>query len=453
MAHATPASFAFHVFHRIMFNSIVDEMMAQDMEVVMGGGRDNFQSRKTMNAGKFHDGKSIEDPGDDRDLIAEAKANGYTYAATVDELLGVDARNTDKLLGIFHANNGLVQERNNPPADQPHLSQMTDKGLEVLANEEDGFFLMVEGGQIDWAAHANDLDNTIGETLAFDDAVKAALDFQAKNPDTLVVVTADHETGGLDFDTRTGEATWSSGDHTAAMVKVMAEGPGAELFQGDMDNTDIARNIAQVLDLSKPLVIQQEDAVTGAPTIFTVTTMGLPVADAKITVKSGINNTLTVLTANANGQAGYIFAKEGNYTVSASKGGYTDAETITVASMKPAAGDASIGLTIKDGKQQTVTGNLKAGQQYYLTWEGKKNSNGNLSGLSILQVTQGSQPLFLNAAKGLTVSDDQETEYSVLFQPTKKGNMTVQGFFWNDWSGSASWQSFANPVEQTIIVE
>jgi alkaline phosphatase len=113
----------------------------------------------------------------------------------------------------------------------------------ILDNDPDGFFLMVEGGLIDWACHAHDLPDTVWETIEFDNAVQEVLDWAQGRTDTLIIVTADHETGGLSVVANNGAdeyptVTWSTGGHTGANVPVYARGPNADLIYGVMDNTD-----------------------------------------------------------------------------------------------------------------------------------------------------------------------------------------------------------------------
>jgi alkaline phosphatase len=451
IAHATPAGFASHVTHRNQFNKITaqyfDNFAAKGnpIEVLMGGGQENFDDRAAY---YNRTGKSSGDDNDTRDLLGEFVAQGYQYAGNASDLSSASG---NKLLGLFHPNNGLAQEVDRPAGcTEPHLVDMTAKAMEVLAKDSDGFFLMVEGGQIDWASHANDFDNNIGETVAFDDAVKAALDFQTTHPDTLIIVTADHETGGLTYN-GPGNYSWSSGDHTAAMVPIMAEGPGAELFSGAFDNTDIARKIAQLINLDKPLVLQHADAAAGQPTGFTVTSMGLPVADAKVTVKKGVNNTLATLTTDGSGQVSYTFKDAGDYSVFVTKEGYSDSGLITLSIGTATTGATISDLSVLDGNQQPVSGALTHGTQYYLKWKARKNSDGSLPGLAIVEALYGSQPVFLNAAS-LQVAGGQDTEYSVLFQPSASGAYTIKGLYWSGWSNSASWQSLADPVEASINV-
>ena len=120
---------------------------------------------------------------------------------------------------------------------QPTLAEMTGKAISLLEDEE-GFFLMVEGGNIDHAAHANDLNRTITDTIAFDDAVKVALDYMKEHPDTLVVVCADHSTGGL---TETsGSYNFTTNNHDMSLTACFASGFGSEHFEGLSENADIA---------------------------------------------------------------------------------------------------------------------------------------------------------------------------------------------------------------------
>ena len=116
----------------------------------------------------------------------------------------------------------------------------------------DGFFMMIEGSQIDWGGHDNDINYIIQEMLDFDRAIGSVLEFAARNQETLVIVTGDHETGGLtiengDFNTGYVRGDYTTGGHTGIMVPVFAFGPGAEKFAGFMDNTDIPKRILELL--------------------------------------------------------------------------------------------------------------------------------------------------------------------------------------------------------------
>jgi len=179
---ATPAAFAAHVEHRSDEMRIADQLVRSDVNILFGGGRDFFipESEK----GKRKDG---------RNLLNEAKQNKYVIAETAEEMKNAQG---DKILGIF--NQGFMNfEIDRKGSPEPSLAEMTAKALQVLSQKEQGFFLMVEGGRIDHAAHYYDIGSVIFDTLAFDEAVKVAYDFQKGNPDTLLIITADHETGGL----------------------------------------------------------------------------------------------------------------------------------------------------------------------------------------------------------------------------------------------------------------
>ena len=137
------------------------------------------------------------------------------------------------------------------PAVLPTLAEMTAAALTMLEGDEDGFFLMVEGGTIDWAGHANHLERSVYETVGFERAFEVVEAWAAAHPGTLIIVTADHETGGLKvvepgakgvFST----VTWSSKNHTATKVGVYAVGPGAERFADVHDNIDIHRVLREL---------------------------------------------------------------------------------------------------------------------------------------------------------------------------------------------------------------
>jgi alkaline phosphatase len=133
------------------------------------------------------------------------------------------------------------------------LPDATIMALKLLKKNRNGFFLMVEGSQIDWGGHDNDLNYVLNEVLDFDRAVGKALEFAAKDGNTLVIVTADHETGGLGL---TGgsilkgevQGSFILKDHTATMVPVFAFGPGAEIFTGVQDNTNIFKKCIKLYD-------------------------------------------------------------------------------------------------------------------------------------------------------------------------------------------------------------
>ncbi|GHT14981.1 alkaline phosphatase [Bacteroidia bacterium] len=231
LTHATPASFIAHQPNRNMTEEIANDYANSDVTVCIGGGRNNFEQRK-----------------DGRNITAEMKSKGYQVAYSMDEVAKVKS---GKLLG-------LVAEKH--PAAFPERGNMlpdaVSAALDILKNNEKGFFLMVEGSQIDWGGHAKNQEQVINEMLDFDRTIKVAFDFAEKNPNTLVVITADHETGGLSIvggNLETGEvkASFSTGGHTSVMVPVYSYGTGAKEFAGIYQNTDIKPKILQLYGSKK----------------------------------------------------------------------------------------------------------------------------------------------------------------------------------------------------------
>lgn len=231
ITHATPAGFAAKVASRGDEAEIAVQLLERRVDVLLGGGEAFFLPQSAAGSKRK----------DDRNLLDEARAAGYRVVRTREELAGA----TDgRILGLFHPS--YLQGS----AAEPSLAEMTQAALRVLSRNRKGFFLMVEGGQIDGACHANDAPAAVKQTLEFDAAVAVGLEFARKHGDTLVIVTADHETGGLSLigppagsSARVGWS-WGTKGHSAVMVPLLADGPGAERFTGVLDNTDIARRMA-----------------------------------------------------------------------------------------------------------------------------------------------------------------------------------------------------------------
>lgn len=220
VTHATPACFYGHQPTRSNVNrKLASEFMTKDIEVLMGGGWNYFK-----------------DGLDGRDLIVEAQEKGYFVTDNI-QTVG-DYRPERMICLISPKLPPRLEERGD------FLPLATQKAVDVLDASNDGFFLMVEGAQIDWGGHENKSDYIIEELLDFDKAVDAALKFAQKDKNTLVIVTADHETGGYSINSgneKEGkvECKFTSDYHTATMVPIFAYGPGAESFTGVMDNTEI----------------------------------------------------------------------------------------------------------------------------------------------------------------------------------------------------------------------
>lgn len=233
ITHATPASFGSHVGSRGDEADIAPQYIKNKVDVLMGGGRAYFIPKS--------DKGSLRP--DERNLLSDAEKSGYNIAFTRDAMLRAKS---GKLIGLFEM--GALTTN----APEPTLAEMTQKSLDLLSADKDGFFLMVEGGQIDWACHSNDAPGAIKQTIDFDNAIGKVLDFVSTHKDTLVVVTADHETGGLcivypEKDSRLRYATkWTTTGHSACNVPLFAQGRGSETFDGIMDNTDVPKKIAQL---------------------------------------------------------------------------------------------------------------------------------------------------------------------------------------------------------------
>lgn len=246
ISHATPASFAAHVSSRGEETEIACQLLGNRVDVLLGGGMQFFAAKDQPGSKRI----------DDLCLLTEAKTAGYAIATTYEELSSVKSQ---KILGLF-ANGYLATKEPEPP-----LSTLAAKAIESLSKDKDGFFLMVEGGQIDSFAHSNDFDNAVRQVLEFDRAVAAGLEFARKNGNTLVVVTADHETGGLTLLANTAgelQPSWSSKGHTGVPVPLYAFGPGSERFAGLVDNTDIPNRMAELWGVKIGLQVTGKPGLT-----------------------------------------------------------------------------------------------------------------------------------------------------------------------------------------------
>lgn len=183
ITHATPAAFSALQNDRGEENAIAEQQIASGVHLLLGGGARHYLPRSIAGSKRK----------DDRDLIAEARAKGYQVVRTRQELAATQG---EKILGLFNLDH-LEYQVDKPKDSEPSLAEMTEKALKVLDRNPKGFFLMVEGGKIDHALHSNDGAAAIAELLAFDDAIAKAWEYQKQHPDTLLVVTSDHDTGGF----------------------------------------------------------------------------------------------------------------------------------------------------------------------------------------------------------------------------------------------------------------
>lgn len=186
ITHATPAAYATNVRQRGMENAIASQYLESGVDVLLGGGERHFvASEEESTFGKTK-------RKDNNDLVSQFKNAGYEVVYNKEQLLNASG---NKLLGFF--DDSHVPYNLDRVSETPQLSDQLSKAIEVLEKDEDGFVIMLEGGRIDHAGHANDLHSIVLETIEFDNAVKKALDYAKAHPETSVMVTADHETGGL----------------------------------------------------------------------------------------------------------------------------------------------------------------------------------------------------------------------------------------------------------------
>jgi len=209
ITHATPAAFAAHQPHRTNENEIAVEMLNSGADVLLSGGLRYFIPKEASDSwSQVHTELSERTNGkvkikskrkDSRNLLKEAEEKGYAVALTKDEMNAVD---NDKLLGLF--NYSVLDYRidynlNDPERTLPTLKEMTIKAVDTLSKNDKGFFLMVESGLIDWAEHDNDAGTLLHEMIRFDETLKYLYEWVSKRDDTLLLISADHETGGFSF--------------------------------------------------------------------------------------------------------------------------------------------------------------------------------------------------------------------------------------------------------------
>lgn len=227
IADATPACFYAHQPERSYFQSIAEDFLANPSDILIGGGPKEFTSRK-----------------DGKDLSKVLIQKGYTFS---DKFSSLDTIKNFKFVVLDDAS---VVSMKNGRGD--FLSKSLAKATSTFGKTKNPFFIMAEGAQIDYGGHQNNVEYVVREMLDFDKVVGQAMEFVDQNPETLLIVTADHETGGLSLIDGSIEkgyvhGSFSTNDHTAVPVPVFAYGPGAENFMGVYQNTEIYTKIMEVL--------------------------------------------------------------------------------------------------------------------------------------------------------------------------------------------------------------
>lgn len=232
LTHATPAAFIAHQTGRENNEAIAADFIKTDVDVLIGGGRKYFETRS-----------------DSLNLIKKLAEKGYTIPDSVWEV----PTSLPEKLAWFRASGHMpraVDGRGDALAESVRVA------LQILSRNPKGFFLMVEGSQIDWACHSNDSLWLVKEVLDFDKAVGEGLDFAVNHKNTTVIILADHETGGVtlpagDLKNHTVSIRFSSNDHTGVMVPVYTFGPGASLFSGIFENTEVFQKMIHLLKLDQ----------------------------------------------------------------------------------------------------------------------------------------------------------------------------------------------------------
>lgn len=223
ITHATPASFAAHQLNRVFSENIALDLSESGVDLMIGGGQKYFERRD-----------------DDRDLLEEMQEKGYrTESYFYRELDNITLNAEDKL--IYFSADGTPLSVEQGRNYLPFASRFATHFLE--RRSEKGFFLMLESGQIDWGGHANDGKRVVSETLEFNKVIGNILRYAAADKETLVIVTADHETGGLALNPKSKmgrpRMVFNTNGHTAQLTPIFAYGPQAQLFSGLYDNTMI----------------------------------------------------------------------------------------------------------------------------------------------------------------------------------------------------------------------
>lgn len=252
ITHATPAAFAAHTDDRWDENAIAAQMLETAPDLMLAGGWRYFLPRHVQRdkalVQRLQDEYGLLPNGirsvrkDNRNLLDEARDAGYhivSHPAALDDVESLP------VLGLF-APNGMQtgtewwKEQSSDSPSEPSLQTMSTRAIDLLSQNENGFFLMIEGGQIDWAGHRNEPQRLLYELIRFDDAIGAVVEWASERDDTLVLVTADHDTGGFsivydkdgppdaeifnDLDGADNYVKWATLNHTHTPVIAVAHG-------------------------------------------------------------------------------------------------------------------------------------------------------------------------------------------------------------------------------------
>lgn len=250
--HATPADFTSHYPDRNNYDGLAEQQVYNKLDVALGAGYKYLVKEKRA---------------DKEDLLDELNKLGYTVVKTKEEM---EKTNSNKLFGLF-ADDALAYEfdRETNRPSEPSLSEMTSKAISILSKDTDGFFLMVEGSKVDWAAHANDPIGVISDVLAFDKAVKEALDFAKKDGNTVIIVASDHGNGGLSIGNKETSSNYDKVPLSAFIdplkkVKLTGEGLEAKLNSDRSNVVEVMKEYYGITDLTEDEIKLIKDAKVGS---------------------------------------------------------------------------------------------------------------------------------------------------------------------------------------------
>ncbi len=258
VTHATPAVFVAHTDSRTNQLTIARQIAEGDIDVILGGGLGYFLLHSNPNSYRY----------DELDLLSFFNKQELNQKGPGQKKSG---QKTTVVFNLQQFNNigevkhlvGLFTRKHLPKVSQnrqPSLADMTRKALQILSGNPQGFVLMVEGSQIDWGGHQNDQAYMLSELVDFDKAIAVALEFSKTHPDTLILVTADHETGGYAIhngsikEQKVTDSAFTTRHHTATMVPVFATGTGSEAFSSIMDNTDIGKTLIEFVNRASAIL-------------------------------------------------------------------------------------------------------------------------------------------------------------------------------------------------------
>lgn len=256
IADSTTGVFAAHVEHSSMRTEIASQLIEHQVDVIFGGGENDF-----LPSGVEGCHPEVGNRLDGRNLIEEAEAAGYTIVCDQQSFDKLDPQTDSLVIGLF-ADENMVRPYS------PSLADMTRTAIDILSLNPNGFFLVIEGGMIDIASHLHESQNVLDEVIGFDQAVKVGMEFGQSEENTLIIVTADHETGGMvvnlipngkhyedgPFYMPNGTEfyiSWLTGGHTAAHIPVSAIGLGTEKLFGINENTLVFDVMLEFLGIAK----------------------------------------------------------------------------------------------------------------------------------------------------------------------------------------------------------